>query len=120
MGGSDSLSTIVDERNIPQPALLWLPDLAENKQQQIVEAIETAAYYKRPREACAITGRCTNGSFRWAGLGSCDLAVKPLQVSKITAENVKAFVRHRLSGNAPRVVCRLHRRIPIGKVISET
>jgi hypothetical protein len=38
------LSTIVDERNIPQPALLWRPDLAENKQQQIVEAIETAAY----------------------------------------------------------------------------
>jgi hypothetical protein len=93
VGGPDSLSTIVDERNIPQPALLWRPNLAEHKQQQqIVEAIETAAYYKRPREACAITGRCTNGSFRWAGLGSCDLAAKPLQVSKITAENVKAFL----------------------------
>jgi len=52
VGGSDSLSTIVDERNIPQPALLWLPDLAENKQQQIVEAIETAAYEVATRSSC--------------------------------------------------------------------
>jgi hypothetical protein len=49
VGESDSVSTIVDERNIPQPALLWRPDFAEHKQQlQIVEAIETATYYRRP------------------------------------------------------------------------